>query len=262
MRRANVDLTNALLDRIKRHAPIALRPPDPSSEGTSYANNSFSYPPYPPVDIPYGRNNALPAASSIANGNDRRHDAPMNTFSLPGPSAKRRRGEIATHDGQLWDYQNPRTYLPGSEKAGPVQNNYNSGSTGPATGALASTETSDQTAFAAGASLHQFSRPDSIPSQRNHQQASSEAHNDTNQFVDRSVFCGYPQPGSPMLGFESSTRHNLASPPLPQPMSGEQYHSMPDQLPWMGYDQGMMDSDFFDAMSEPHPWEDHFSRSF
>lgn len=254
MQRANVDLTNALHDRIKRHAPSALISPVPF-QGPSNAYNSFSY---PPVGIPYEQSNALPATPSIANGVNRWDDAPINTLSLPGPSAKRRRREIATHDGQLWEYQNPRTYLPGSE----IQNKYNPDSTGPATGALASTETSDQTAFAAGASLHQFSRPDSIPSQRNHQQASSEAHNGTNQFVDRSVFCGYPQPGSPMLGFESSTRHNLASPPLPQPMSGEQYHSMPDQLPWMGYDQGMMDSDFFDAMSEPHPWEDHFSRSF
>lgn len=258
MQRANVDLTGALHERIERHVPSALIPPV-LFQGPSYANDSFSY---PPVDIPYEQSNAFSAVPSMANGINRRCGAPMDTFSLPGRATKRRRGEAVTHDDALWNCPNSRTCLPGSERSGPIQDDHITAFTGPATGALAPIETSGQVAFAAGASSDQFPRMDSMPSQRYHQQASAEAYNDTNQSIDHPVSRGNTRPDSPVLEFESSSRHNVANPPLPQPMSGEQYYSMPGQLPWMGYDQGMTESDFLDTISEPHPWEDHFSRSF
>lgn len=240
MKRANVDLTNALHDRIQRHAPIALIPPVPF-QGPSNAYNSSSY---APAGIPYEQSNVLPAVSSIANDIDRRAGAPMDTFSLPGPATKRRRGEAATHDDALWNCPNSRTYLPGSERSGPIQNDYNANSTGPATGALASIETSVQAAFAGLASSHQVPQLDSMPSQNYYQQASAEAHNDTTQPIGHHISCGDARPDSPVLGFESSSRHNVASPPLPQLMAGEQFPSTPDLLSWMEYEQTMTD-DFF-----------------
>ena len=261
MKRENVDLTNALQDRIKLHAPSALILFAPFSWGPSYSNNPLSH---PPGDIPYeqsNRCNASYAVSSIADINNHRDGTPMDICSLAGPATKRRRREIATHNDKFRDRPNSRTYLPESGRSSPIQDNYNTDFTVPATGALASIETSGQAPFAAGASSHQYPLLDSGPSQRYHQQAAAEGHFVTNQSIGPEVFRGDARPDSPMLAFESSTRHNVASPPVPQLISGEQRQLTPGQLPWTDLDQGIMEPDFLGAMYDPQPWVDHFEGS-
>ena len=269
MKREGVGLSNALQDRIKRHAPSALGncfadkepaiSPTRRSQGPPYAVGSLSQ---APVDTGYKRTNASNAMSNnVPNICHLNQDhTPIDTSSLLGPAAKRRRRDGATND-EIWEWPTSTSHLPALSV--PVHGKNTTVSAKSTAGVFAFEATTGQELAAsalAGASSDQSTQREYMASRQDHQQAPTESENDAMRSI------GHPLPrvdtrsDSPVHLFDSSPKHNNANPPLPQLMSGDQLHPTQNQPPWMGFGQEAISSDFFDTISESNLWGDHFDR--
>jgi hypothetical protein len=248
--REHVGLTNALHDRIKRHAPCALRSycaqTEPCmlstrcSQDLPCAVDSVSH---APVGTVHKHVNAFNALSSKVPGVGRGECSPIDTSSLLGPAAKRRRWEAPTLD-ERWDQPNSRPHLAAPEGFGPIHHGNVEASACPATGTLASVTTSDQDIVASalvGVSTYKSPQCGSVSSQQYNQQASTESYDDIIRSINESGFRDASRSDN-SVQLDSFSGHNIANPLLQQPRQG--------QPSWMNFDQGMIDFDFLGAIPE------------
>lgn len=223
MKREHIRMTNALQDRIKRHAPCALRsycaqtePRVPStrcSQDPPYAIDSVSH---APAGTVHKHINIFNAMSSNVPRVDRWDCSPTDTSSLLGPATKRRRWEVPTFD-ECWDQPNSRTHLPAPEHSGSIYRGNFAASAGPAAGTSASKTTSDQnvvTSALAGIPSYLSPQCGSMPSQQYDQQPSIESYDDIIRSFNNPVIRLNAQSDSPVQ-FESLPQYNIANSPLP-----------------------------------------------
>lgn len=232
MKREKMNFTNALHDRIERHAPSAL--------GSCFADMEYYV--QRPKDVPYVVDSVFHAP--VGNGSNamssnvpavaHRDCSQTGTPSHLGPASKRRREETPALD-ERWDQPNSRICLPASEYPRPNHRGDVAASAIPATSALASGTTSDQEIVAPGLIGFPFYLSGSMASQQDDQQSLIESS------INNPFPRGDARSNSPVQ-LDSFPNHNITNPPLPEPEQG--------QLLWMPFDQSMMDSNFFGTIPE------------
>jgi len=220
MQREKVCLTNALHDRIERHAPSALasyiaglQPHASSSNLSKDAPRNSGRTSQGPISTVHECSEAFESISASVPATRQHASARVDTYLSGQRTTKRqRRGVHPCEDD--WDCQPSISPKPLNQCADSFNKDMSGAFTTSASNALASepTNVQDAGAFAFTEPLpRRISHCDVMPWQQDFQQASmSWMYNDTDLLSSCATLGGDVQPKSPMFRFDFNPKHSMA----------------------------------------------------